>query len=230
MIREATIRKFTNRFFLFGLLTFFNNGCSMNQKQAVLFLGDSLTYGYQVKRNETYPALIQNRINQNHLNWYVINGGVNGDTIDMASRRLPYYFNQYKSIHLLVIFLGANDLLMGEDIDLVEQDLENLIKKARSLKPDIEIRLVAFGQLKGFDMSFLKPGYSKQFEEIYARIATKLDVKLISFPMVNVVGRPDLNLEDGLHPNSEGLKVIAESLWLDLKPDFEMNANIEKLK
>ncbi|MBW7856895.1 MAG: hypothetical protein H3C43_01000 [Leptonema sp. (in: Bacteria)] len=194
----------------------------MNQKQAVLFLGDSLTYGYQMGRSETLPALIQDRINKENLNWFVINGGVNGDTVDMATRRIDYYFEQYKSIKLVVIFLGANDLLMGEDINLVEQDFRNLILKIRSLNSDIEIRLVAFGQLKGFDVSYLKPDYMQQFQEIYKRISTEMNVKLIPFPMVDVVGRPNLNLEDGLHPNQEGYRIIANQIWPYLKDDFQV--------
>lgn len=221
MISKHSIQSFITYIF-FCFLFLFGNDCSMNQKQAVLFLGDSLTYGYQMGRSETLPALIQDRINKENLNWFVINGGVNGDTVDMATRRIDYYFEQYKSIKLVVIFLGANDLLMGEDINLVEQDFRNLILKIRSLNSDIEIRLVAFGQLKGFDVSYLKPDYMQQFQEIYKRISTEMNVKLIPFPMVDVVGLPNLNLEDGLHPNQEGYRIMANRIWPYLKDDFQV--------
>lgn len=182
-------------------------------KSAVLFLGDSLTYGYLVPPTDSIPARIERLLREHGVRTMVINGGVPGDTVEMAARRLPYYFEKFPGISTVVVFLGANDFLLQEDPAAVEQDYRNLIKDLR--RRNVRIRIVAFGPLPGFSAS-----YQERFAAIFPTMAELAGSQLIPFPMVDIVGRPQYNLADGLHPNSEGYRLMTDRLWPALKDDL----------
>lgn len=187
----------------------------MKTTPSVLFLGDSLTYGFMVPATDSMPQRIQRRLKEAGWSWHVINGGVSGDTVEMASHRVDAYFTGRRDVRLMVVFLGANDLLMGEDPSRVREDFLRLFKKARQLAPGLRIRLVALGALPLSDAE-----YQKAFLAIFPGLAEQTDGALIPFPLADVVGRPDKILGDGLHPNSEGYRVMSDALWPFIEGEF----------
>jgi acyl-CoA thioesterase-1 len=112
-----------------------------------------------------------------------------------------------QEIDYLVIALGANDALRGQPTEKTGENLRKIIQTARDKQPDITIILAGMRAPPN-----MGPDYSKQFEGIYTRLAEEESVLLLDFLLEDVAARPDLNLADGIHPNEEGQRLIAESL------------------
>jgi acyl-CoA thioesterase-1 len=135
----------------------------------------------------------------------VINAGVSGDTSAGGLRRLPWIMQQ--EIDYLVIALGANDALRGQPTGKTGENLRKIIQTAREKQPDITIILAGMRAPPNMGAD-----YAKQFEGIYTRLAEEESVLLLDFLLEDVAARPDLNLADGIHPNEEGQRLMAESL------------------
>lgn len=174
----------------------------------LVFLGDSLTEGYGVAREAAYPALIQEKINADKLDWAVINAGVSGSTSASALSRLRWQLKNKPD--LLVLALGANDGLRGLQVSEMEKNLAQTIELAQKEK----IGVVLAGM-------FLPPNYTKEyarkFRQVFPRLAKRYHVTLIPFLLEGVAARPDLNQADGMHPNEKGHRVIAERVYKVLR-------------
>jgi len=180
----------------------------------IVFLGDSLTAGYTLAVNQAYPALIQKKIDDVQWPFQVLNSGVSGDTTAGGLRRLDWLLRQ--SVDVLVIALGANDGLRGMDPALARNNLSAMIKKARELRPGVTILLI------GMKLpSNMGRDYIERFESIYIDLAAEYDLPLMPFLLQDVAGDPLLNLPDGIHPNVEGHRIIADNIWTFISPTLQ---------
>jgi acyl-CoA thioesterase-1 len=181
--------------------------------RSVVFLGDSLTYGYGLDDPSTqaYPALIAARIAAAGLPWRVVNASVSGDTTADGLARLNWVLRQ--RIDVLVLALGANDGLRGLDPNLTRQNLEAAIDRVRSRYPQVEIVLAGMGM-----PASLGPDYVAAFAATFPRVARERRVQLIPFLLAGVGGRPELNQADGIHPTAAGAVIVAETVWRALRP------------
>ncbi|MFA5504302.1 MAG: arylesterase [Vulcanimicrobiota bacterium] len=166
-------------------------------------VGDSLTEGLGVDPESAYPAQLESRLREAGLNWKVINSGVSGETSSGALSRLEWILKLEPDAVLLVT--GANDGLRGLDPDLTRQNLDTLVARLREQK--IKVML---GGMKA--PPNLGADYTEKFESVYPAVAEKHQVPLIPFFLEGVARVPELNNEDGKHPNSEGYAVIVESI------------------
>jgi acyl-CoA thioesterase I len=182
---------------------------SLAQAQTVLFLGDSLTEGYQLSKEEAYPALIEQKLKANHPKLKVINGGVSGATTASGYKRLSWYLRAKPDIMLLA--LGANDGLRGLKLEESEKNLSAVIEEAQ--KKDIKVILAGMKMPTNYG----EP-YRSNFEKMFPRLAKKYGVKFIPFLLEGVGGVSSLNLPDGIHPNPEGHKVMATTVLKTLEP------------
>ena len=198
---------FLNLFLSMPLLLFSAN----EMQRTVLFLGDSLTAGYGIDKNEAYPTLIQKKCKENNLSTRIINAGVSGSTTAGGLRRLNWYFRAH--IDILVIALGGNDGLRGTDPKESFKNLQEIIDKARAKFPDIIIVLA--GMMIPPNMG---EEYSREFREIFPLLAAKSELYLIPFLLEGVGGIHELNLPDGIHPNEKGHQIIAENVWQIIQP------------
>lgn len=201
------------KYLMLGLLVF----ASLQARAEVprlVFLGDSLTSGYTLDADLAYPALIQRKIDTDGLNYKVINSGISGDTTAGGLRRIDWLLRQPVSI--MVIALGANDGLRGLPVESAEQNLRAMIEKIREKSPDTVILLA--GMLLPENMG--EP-YKARFEAIYPRVARAHDLPLLPFLLEGVAADPDLNLPDGIHPNEEGHRIIAERMWNFVRPHLK---------
>lgn len=179
--------------------------------KTVLFLGDSLTAGYGVDREEAYPALIQEKVKAAALPWRVINGGVSGDTTAGGLRRIDWLLKQ--PVDVLVIELGGNDGLRGVKPAETKKNLQGIIDKAKKKYP--HIRIVIAGMQMPPNMG---EAYSKEFAAMFPALARANDAVLIPFLLAGVGGKPDLNQSDGIHPTAKGHKLVADTVWQYLEP------------
>jgi acyl-CoA thioesterase I len=179
-----------------------------NQK-VVVCLGDSLTAGYALDVEQAFPYLVEQRLRQEGYAVEVRNAGISGDTTAGGLSRLDWLLRQQPDV--LVVALGANDGLRGLSVATMEQNLREIIKRARAERVEVVLAGMALPPSYGAD-------YADAFAAVYPRLAKEFDLPLIPFLLDGVAGFPELNLSDGIHPTAGGHQVIAETVRRGLLP------------
>jgi acyl-CoA thioesterase-1 len=177
----------------------------------VLFIGTSLTAGYGLPADEAFPALVQERIDAAGLDYRAVNAGVSGDTSAGGLRRIDWLLRQPVSV--LVLELGANDMLRGLDVDALRANLRGILDRTRAARPDV--RFVVAGMRAPPNLGV---GYGRRFRWVFSDLAREYDAVLIPFVLQGVAGVARLNQADGIHPTSEGHQLIAATVWKFLEP------------
>jgi acyl-CoA thioesterase-1 len=177
----------------------------------VLFLGTSLTAGMGVSSEQAYPALIQARIDSAGLDFRVVNAGVNGETSAAGLRRIDWRLRE--PVAVLVLELGANDMLRGQDVAAMRANLQEIIDRTRVARP--EARIVIAGMQVAPNLG--EP-YASEFAATFVELAEENDAALIPFLLDGVAGIPELNQPDGNHPTADGQVIVAENVWVVLGP------------
>jgi len=172
-------------------------------KTTVLFLGDSLTYGYSLGTDKAYPALIEKAWQQEDLPLRAKNAGINGNTTDDVLNRMDALLTD--DIHSVFLAIGINDGLRGADIAKIKQNLITIIQKIRAK----EIAVVLAGMRVPLGPNL---GYPSNFKAMYKEVVQETKVPYYSFLLKDVVARPRLNLGDGLHPNEKGHQIISKNV------------------
>lgn len=181
------------------------------KKKNILFYGNSLTAGYGLDEDESFPSLIQNKIDSLNLNYRVINGGLSGETTASGLSRLDWFLEDRPEVFILE--LGGNDGLRGIPLAETRKNLNAIISSVSSRFPATKILLAGMQIPPNMGQE-----YAEEFRKMYAEIATKQEVEMIPFLLEGVAGNPDLNLPDGIHPTSEGQKIVAQTVWKHLRP------------
>ncbi|MDE0474015.1 MAG: arylesterase, partial [Gammaproteobacteria bacterium] len=183
------------------------------ERGVVLFLGTSLTEGYGLgnAQEHAFPARVQALINRAALPFRVVNAGVGGDTSAGGLRRLEWLLRM--PVRVLVIELGANDGLRGQDVDALRSNLLAVIGQTRARYPEVEILLAGMQAPPN-----LGQRYTESFRAVFPEVAREADVALIPFLLEDVGGIRELNQADGIHPSVEGHEIIAETVWTSLEP------------
>ena len=195
-------------FFKLILLSLILISCSENNKlenvNKILLFGDSLMSGYGLKENQALYLILENDLKEAGYNIKVINGSVSGDTSQDGLVRIEEYtFNG--EIDLIILGLGANDMLRRINPNQTEDNLRKIIEILR----DKNIKTILAG-MKAPPSNGL--GYKRKFDNIYLKLAKEYDLILIPFLLDKVAFNPKLNQNDGIHPNYDGAKVISETL------------------
>ncbi|UII80405.1 arylesterase [Flagellimonas sp. CMM7] len=180
-------------------------------EKVILFFGDSLTAGYGLELEEAFPALIQNRLDSLGLDYTVINSGLSGETTSGGRNRLNWVLNQ--KVDVFVLELGANDGLRGIPISETYKNLQAMIDLVR--KKNVDTQIVLAGMQIPPNMG---PEYTSEFRKIFPDLAKENQIALIPFLLEGVAGIPELNLEDGIHPNPEGHQIAMDNVWAVLQP------------
>ena len=178
----------------------------------ILFLGDSLTEGLGVTKEDAFPKLVETMI-QTELkkDITVINGGVSGSTTSDGLDRLKWYMKKKPSIVFLA--LGANDGLRGLDLKQSQENLEEIIKYAQ----DSNAKVLLAGMLIPPNYG---PEYSENFRKMYEQLKDKYKLKSMPFLLEGVAGNKELNQRDGIHPNEQGHKIIAKNVFEFMKEEI----------
>jgi acyl-CoA thioesterase-1 len=176
-------------------------------------LGTSLTAGYGIDGDRAYPALIQARLDSAGLRYRVVNAGVRGETSAGGLRRLEWLLRE--PVAVLVLELGANDGLRGQNVDSLEANLHAIIERTRAAHPDARIVLAGMQAPPN-----LGRAYARRFREVFPRVARADGTALIPFLLEKVAAVDTLNLPDGIHPTPAGHRIIAETVWRVLEPEL----------
>jgi acyl-CoA thioesterase-1 len=182
------------------------------RSKTILCFGDSITAGYGLDDNsDAFPALLQQKIDALRLNYTVINSGLSGETTAGGKSRINWVMNQ--NIDIFILELGANDGLRGVPLSETRLNLQAIIDVVREKSPDTKIILAGMELPPNMGQD-----YTNEFRSIFASLAKKNDVDFIPFILKDVGGIAELNQSDGIHPNIEGHKILANTVWEVLKP------------
>jgi acyl-CoA thioesterase-1 len=194
---------------------FVNPTRSLDRPRVVAF-GDSLTSGRGIGTAQAFPAILQQRIEREGLEYTVVNAGVSGDTSSRAVRRFDSALDG--DVRILILALGANDGLRGVPVAQLKSNLAAMIEKAQRRGIDVLLCGMEALPLYGWD-------YSVAFHNAYRELAKTYGVTLVPFVLMNVIGNPDLMQPDHAHPNADGARAIADNIWPYLEPLLQKHAS-----
>lgn len=178
----------------------------------VVVLGDSLTAGLGLSVEQSFPALIQARLDREGYDYEVINAGVSGDTSAGGLRRLEWALDGNPTI--LIVALGGNDGLRGLPVTELKKNLSTIIE--RGLSRDLDLILAGMEAPPNNG-----PEYAARFRQVYAELAATYQITLVPFLLQGVAGDEAFNQGDGIHPNARGARVVADTVWRALEPKLD---------
>lgn len=183
------------------------------EPRTLVFFGDSLTAGYGLDdpSTESYPALIQKKIDAARLPWRVVNAGLSGETTSAGARRIDWVLRQ--PVDLFVLALGGNDGLRGIEPGISRASLQRIMDRVREKNPSTKIVLA------GMMMPpTLGADYTREFAAMYPSLAKQNHAILLPFLLEGVAGSTELNQADQIHPTARGHAVVAETVWKAIQP------------
>ncbi len=182
-----------------------NGGNFVPPHTKIVAFGDSLTAGYDLSPDEAFPAHLQKILLEKGYDAEVINQGISGDTTSSALRRFPHILDMQPDI--VILELGANDVLKHQSIDTARENLTFTIEKMK--ENGIIVLLAGLQSPKYYPIYFSD-------EDFYSDIAKKTGVTLYPNFMKGIYDKKtvpaDLVLPDTVHPSANGAKVIAENI------------------
>jgi len=177
---------------------------NVNAIENIILFGDSLMAGYGLPQEKHLAIVLQNNLNDSGFNVEVIDGSVSGSTSAGGLNRSEWSLSQ-PDIDLMILGLGANDMLRGITPIETKKNLEKIIQVAK-LK---NIEIILAGMIAPTTHGF---SYKKKFDNIYPNLAKKYDLNLIPFLLEGVALKPELNQDDGIHPNEKGTAIVSDTL------------------
>lgn len=180
-----------------------NSAAQADTPKTLMVFGDSLTAGYGLPRGESFPDKLGERLKKEGLPVTVIGQGVSGDTTAGGLRRLEYSLK--KNPDYLILALSANDMLRSIDPAVTRDNLKKMldILKARKI-PVLLAGMRVYGNLG--------PAVDRAYVAMFKELAAEYDAVLYPFFLDGVVANPALNLQDGIHPNQQGIAVMVERI------------------
>jgi acyl-CoA thioesterase I len=161
---------------------------------------------------ESYPALLQKMLDADGYQYEVVNAGVSGDTTAGGLRRIDWALEG--DVRFLILGLGANDLLRGQPVKEMKNNLAQIIERARERKVEVLLAGMYAPTNAGAE-------YGREVQAAFESLAREYKVTLIPFLLDRVAGIESLNQPDGIHPNAEGTRIVAETVYKSLRPLLE---------
>ncbi len=160
--------------------------------------------GYGLPKEQHLSFILQESLKSKGINIEVINGSVSGSTSSGGLNRAEWTLSQ-PGINLIILGLGANDMLRGIEPSETKKNLEKIVQI--SLKKNIDIILAGMIAPNSHGLK-----YKKKFDKIFPDLSKKYKLELIPFLLDGIAMNPDLNLSDGMHPNHKGVMIISKKL------------------
>ncbi len=180
------------------------------QRPKIIAFGDSLTAGFGLSEKESYPYLLQERLAADGYDYEVINAGVSGDTSLGGLERADWVLDQ-ENAEILILELGANDLLRGMPPKQMKNNLDKIIRKAKERNIEVLLCGMLAPPTAGSD-------YQREFTMAFPDLADEHEVAFLPFLLDGVAANKDLNQADGIHPNAAGTKMMTENIYKELRP------------
>ena len=177
--------------------------------RVIAVLGDSLTAGLGVAPDDAYPALLEARLKREDYDYRVVNAGVSGDTSSGGLRRLDWVLKLKPEV--VIVALGANDGLRGQSVVQLHDNLVAIVRKAQ--QAGARVLLAGMRMPPNYGAA-----YTREFAAVFPEVARRMNVPLVPFLLEGVAAEVRLNQGDGIHPNADGQRLIAEHVWPHLRP------------
>jgi acyl-CoA thioesterase-1 len=174
----------------------------------IVAFGDSLTAGLGLQQSVSYPSLLQQKLDADGFNYEVVNAGVSGDTTAGGVRRIDWALDG--EVRVVILELGANDFLRGQPVDAMKRNLATIIERAKAHGAMVLLAGMEAPTNSG-------PEYRKAVHEVFPSLAREYKIHLIPFLLTGVAGIDSLNQRDGIHPNEEGTKIVADTVYRSLR-------------
>jgi len=181
-----------------------------SNKKVILFYGNSLTAGFGLEESQSFPSLIEDKIDSLGLDYTVVNAGLSGETTSGGLKRIDWVMKQ--QVDIFILELGANDMLRGLPLDQTRENLAAILSIVQAKNPEAKIGLCEMMAAPNMGEQ-----YVKEFSKIYKDLSASTKIEFIPFFLNGVAGNEDLLLKDGKHPNAEGQKIVAQNIWKALK-------------
>jgi acyl-CoA thioesterase-1 len=181
----------------------------------IVGFGDSLMAGYNLNSGESFPEKLEAALRNKGHDVVISNAGVSGDTTSAGLSRLDWSVPD--GTDLVILELGANDMLRGVSPDITEKNLDAMIGKLKDRGIMVYLAGMQAAPNLGAD-------YGSRFNEIFPQLATKYDIPLYPFFLDGVAADQSLLLEDGMHPNAEGVDRMVERFLPDFEKVVDANA------
>ena len=181
----------------------------------ILFFGNSLTAGFGLEPEQAFPNLIQQILDSLGYPYQVINAGLSGETTASGVNRIEWVLRE--PVDIMILELGGNDGLRGIDPSVVRSNLQEIINLAKGKYPSMKIILAGMEAPPNMGNEYIL-----DFRNTFPQIAEQNQLPLIPFLLEGVGGEPELNLPDGIHPNEQGHRIVASTVWEVLQDQLEL--------
>ncbi len=178
-------------------------------KPLIIAFGDSFTNGYTVKKEFSYPKLLEKRLNESGCGYEALNFGFNKDTTEKALYRLDLAL-RFPNTELFILELGANDMMESVPIEQIKNNLQQIISEVK--KHNLKILLC------GFESKKLETEYARNAKEMFETLAKENEIVLMPSFLSGVSIENGLIISDNIHPNEDGVKVIEANIFEKVKP------------
>lgn len=178
----------------------------------IVAFGDSLTAGYGLAPAQSYPSLLQQRLEAEGYKYEVVNAGISGDTSAGGVRRIDW--SMEGNVKIIILELGANDILRLQSVDQMKKNLSHIIERAKTKGAKVLLAGMEAPTNSG-------PIYARQVHEAFIALAKEHDIPLIPFFLDGVAGIQALNQNDGIHPNEVGTRMVTDTVYKHLEPMLE---------
>ena len=176
----------------------------------IIAFGDSLTAGFGLAEKESYPYLLQQKLKADGYDYEVVNAGVSGDTTLGGLERSDWVLEQ-DNAKIVILELGANDLLRGVPVAKMKDNLDKIIRKAKAKN----LTVLLCGMLAPPTMG---SEYQREFTMAFPDLASQHKVEFLPFLLENIAMKKELNQADGIHPNPAGARIMTDNIYKALKP------------
>ncbi len=183
---------------------------NISASKKIIAFGDSLTAGFGLEENDSYPYLLQQKLNSEGYRYEVINAGVSGDTSLGGLERIDWTL-ETEGVEILILELGANDLLRGAPPARMKVNLDKIIQKAKAKN----IKVLLCGMLASPTMG---SDYQRDFSDAFPDLAEQHKVAYLPFLLEGIALKKELNQPDGIHPNAEGTRIMRDNVYKELRP------------
>ncbi|MEQ8690269.1 MAG: arylesterase [Pseudomonadales bacterium] len=182
----------------------------LNADRTILVMGDSISAGYGIQREQGWVHLLNQSLLANEHQWRAVNASVSGETTGGGLARLPALLEEHAP-QMVLIELGGNDGLRGYPVDNIRRNLEQMVSlvKATGAKPVIMAMRIPpnYG-----------PRYTRQFDGVFAEVAETTDSELVPFFLNDIALQPGMMQRDGIHPTAEAQPTLAATVQEALAP------------
>lgn len=189
------------RVFLALMMTFALSWTARAETISLIGFGDSLMAGYQLPPEDAFPARLEKALKEKGFDVTIANAGVSGDTSSGGLARIDWSVPD--GTNGVILELGANDALRGIAPEETRKNIEAMITRLK----DRGIAVLLAGMMAPPNMG---ADYAARFNPIYPELAKKYGLELYPFFLDGVVTEAKLKLEDGMHPNGDGVGVMVE--------------------